>query len=170
MRAFAALAVLALVACARSSVDPSVQPPPAAEDVAWLGLDGGVGLAYFHFAGHIDAVDVAFSADGHFRWTIDGCDFGHVDEGTWRVVSRDARGITIELAPRRGMALTWVASMAFNQQAESVTARVDTEHGRAMEVTVDRGGGKSDVQAWAPGRVCAVCGHMGPIDQPRACP
>lgn len=106
----------------------------------------------------VDATNLEIKADGTFRWTIEGCDFGGGDCGVWKahpeggIVLRPAAGDT---------SFEWMGS-GFRDAASALRVT------RVGDTVVIRGtvGGEVRDQKWELGRVCAQCGGtLGPTGQ-----
>lgn len=105
----------------------------------------------YHREGAIDAENLDLDvAAGTFRWGIDGCDFGGAATGT----VREEAG-------------TWVLTGDVGVWPGHTVRVRPTPSG--FELVRDIGG-EPDVQRWAPGGVCAVCGgSLGPSAGPIPC-
>ena len=146
------LSVVALLGCSGRTVaaDDGAVAPPAAER-------GASDTTIYHLDGMVDAVNLALLADGTFHWTIDGCDFFGGDCGVW--VPEGSGAI---LTPNAGVAaFNWVNGGTFAARAVRVTLRPGPagDQVTASGLQLD---GQPFKQTWNEGRICAMCGGLGP--------
>ncbi len=118
----------------------------------------------YHLPDQADASNLVLDADGTFRWTIEGCDLGGGDCGTWK----RSQPHTIVLQPSPGKAsFQWSSGGGISP---TTALNVSSNAGSAdLVIEVPQKGEKPTVARWKPGRVCAVCGGgAGPTGQ-KAC-
>jgi hypothetical protein len=107
-----------------------------------------------------DAVNLVLEADGTFRWTIEGCDFGGGDCGIWK----RSQPHTIVLLPSPGATdFQWAGGVGI----EKITSmNVVGDPGGDLVTEIPSPGEKPLAQRWKQGRVCSVCGGTtGPTGQ-----
>lgn len=161
---FASCALLigvSAAACGGSTIDPSPSPastsstsapPPAAP------ADGSGAPAVWHKA-QVDATNLRIDANGWFRWSIDGCDFGGGDGGRWE--PHPEGGIVLKPGPGYDF-FEWSAD-GFRDHA--VALRL-TRTGDTIQVSGTMENGDVIEQTWKEGCVCPVCGgNLGPTGQ-----
>jgi len=154
------LALLLFVGCGgstepapTSSSSPSASPSgtPATNDPA--AFEG-----VFHHE-QVDATNLRIDSDGHFHWTIEGCDFSGGDEGRWK--AHPEGGILLE--PANGYDYFEWSSGGFRDRA--VALRLTLE-GDVLTVKGTMDNGEPISQTWKAGCVCPVCGgNLGPTGQ-----
>ena len=115
----------------------------------------------FHLPGPWDATSLGLWDDGTFLWEINGCDFGFVGCGSWQLI-----GTTIVLSPRPGSATLQWPTVEGTVIADHVDVS-ETDAGANVEVFL-HDGSRVD-QMWTHGRICPVCGGLGPRSEPVAC-
>ena len=105
----------------------------------------------------VDATNLEIRADGAFQWTIEGCDFGGGQCGSWT----EANG---KLALSGGPpGLEWSHDGSFKAR---VTDIVVTKTGEDLLVSGLTKDGRAFTQTWKKGRSCAICGgQLGPTGQ-----
>ncbi len=108
----------------------------------------------------VDATNLVLEADGTFRWTIDGCDFGGGDCGVWK----RSQPHTIVLLPSPGKTkFNWNGGVGVSAVTEM---NVVGDPSGDLVMQISSPGEKPLAQRWKQGRVCAVCGGgLGPTGQ-----
>lgn len=115
----------------------------------------------YYLPDQADASNLVLDADGTFHWTIEGCDFGGGDCGTWK----RSQPHTIVLQPSPGKpTFQWASGGGVGQVA---SVNVASNAGSTdLVIDVPQKGEKPTVARWKQGRVCAVCGGgTGPTGQ-----
>lgn len=155
---------LGLAACHATTTDPpqtaSVPTAAPARDAAPPRDAAPQPTPVFHLS-QVDETNIALLPNGAFVWRIFGCDFSGGGDGRWVALGPKH----YQLLPSKGTTLEWPGKGGVG----AVTS-VDVEvmptgelHTHTLAVT-----GPLD-QIWQPGRVCAVCGGLGPSGQPVIC-
>jgi hypothetical protein len=119
----------------------------------------------YHVAGAADAVNLVLEADGTFRWTLDGCDFGDGDCGVWKK-SQPHTIVLLSSAATANATFAWNMGVGVS---ETTRLDVSTDASGDLIVSLPQEGAKPTAQRWVKGRVCAICeGGDGPSGQ-QAC-
>jgi len=105
----------------------------------------------------VDATNLELRADGLYQWSIEGCDFGGGQCGTWK--ADDEGNIVLESG---SAAVEWSYDGSFKQVVQTLTIKKNGGDVTVLGVT-DKG--KSFEQSWKKGRSCAICGNVGPTGQ-----
>lgn len=106
----------------------------------------------------VDATNLEIRADGFYQWSIEGCDFGGGQCGTWKT---DASGnVVLESGDAD---IEWSYGGSFKQIVRTIQLKKSGDDVTVLGVTDT---GKSFEQSWKKGRSCAVCGgNLGPTGQ-----
>ncbi|CAN5162804.1 hypothetical protein BH09MYX1_BH09MYX1_28970 [soil metagenome] len=117
----------------------------------------------FHSDMGPDERNLVIDGDGTFFWEIFGCDFGGGDCGVWRNT-----GTTVVLTPRPpATSMSWATPPEVTGKVVKI---VLSEHGGNLEAHGTTALGKTFVQLWYPGQICAPCGDsLGPSGKLYAC-
>jgi hypothetical protein len=109
----------------------------------------------YHLLDRVDAFSLEISADGTFRWGINGCDFWFHSAGVWK----QSRAGLIITPPTGEDALDWPVGYSFRKEVTRVELYVGADG-----VLVASGSGTDGrfQQRWGHGGVCAECGTLGP--------
>lgn len=111
----------------------------------------------YHLA-QVDATNLDVRADGTYQWSIEGCDFGGGQCGTWKTNEEGA--LVLESG---GADIEWSYGGSFRQVMQTLTVKKNGEDVTVFGVTKT---GKSFEQSWTKGRSCALCGgNLGPTGQ-----
>jgi hypothetical protein len=118
----------------------------------------------YYLPDQADASNLVLEPDGTFHWTIEGCDFGGGDCGTWKrsqphtIVLQPSPGkTTFQWGSGGGVSATTSVNIASNAGSTDLV------------VDVPQQGAKPLAARWKLGRICAVCGGgTGPTGQ-KAC-
>lgn len=106
----------------------------------------------------VDATNLDLRADGTYQWSIEGCDFGGGQCGTWK--QDDAGNL---LLTGGSAEIVWTFEGSFKQPMRTLAVKKD---GEDVTVVGETKGGKQVSQKWKKGRRCAVCGgNVGPTGQ-----
>lgn len=117
---------------------------------------GVVGV--FHLS-RVDATNLEIRADGFYKWSIEGCDFGGGQCGYWKT-GEGGKSIILDGGP----ATEWSHDGSFKARVTQLRVTPDGQGG--VEVQGITTGAESFRQTWEGGRVCAVCGgSLGPTGQ-----
>jgi hypothetical protein len=157
--------VLGLAACGGGTADVGgtpgggTSPAPGGTSTATPATpaapDPVVGI--YHLS-QVDATNLELRADGTYRWTIEGCDFGGGQCGYWK------KALSGEVMLSAGDAdLEWSWDGSFKQKMRwlSVTKTAD-----GVRVVGETSSSQKVTQDWKTGRSCAVCGgNLGPTGQ-----
>jgi hypothetical protein len=107
----------------------------------------------------VDATNLQIRADGTYTWTIEGCDFGGGQCGTWR----SGLGGTVILEADKDE-MEWTHDGSFKQRVQ--TLRVEKDGTKGVTVQGITSDGQAFRQSWSAGRACAICGgNLGPTGQ-----
>lgn len=118
--------------------------------------EAGPLVGVYHLA-QVDATNLEIRADGAFQWTIEGCDFGGGQCGSW---TRQDGKLVLSGGPP---GLEWSYAGSF---AAKLRALVVTKNGDDLLVAGQTVDGEAFTQTWKKGRSCAVCGgQLGPTGQ-----
>jgi hypothetical protein len=142
-RAAGATWVLAAPVEAPPPLDPKVADAPA--------------LGTYHLD-QVDATNLDIRADGSYQWSIEGCDFGGGQCGTWK--QNDAGNLVLESGSAE---IEWSYDGSFKQPLRTLSVK---KNGEDVSVVGETKDGKTFTQSWKKGRSCAVCGgNLGPTGQ-----
>lgn len=120
-------------------------------------------IGVFHVPNVSDAINISINDDRTFHWELDGCDTFFDGGGSW-----ETDGDSLTLIPSSGdRELFW----PFHPLVFRVTdVRVSDggQRGEEIRVVTSDVDGTIREQVWQKGRVCPVCGLVGP-EELRAC-
>jgi hypothetical protein len=112
-------------------------------------------LGTYHLT-QVDATNLQLTADGVYRWTIEGCDFGGGQCGHW---TKNDKGEILLTAER----LEWSWDGSFKQSMRWLKVKPTAE---GVHIEGETDAYEHVEQDWAKGRSCAVCGgNLGPTGQ-----
>jgi hypothetical protein len=144
LRSFALL----LVACGGTTTPSESAPGSPEAEAPTVGV--------YHLD-QVDATNLEIRADGAFQWTIEGCDFGGGQCGSWE--KKDGKLVLSGGPP----GLEWSHDGSFKAK---LRALVVTRDGDDLLVAGQTETGESFTQTWKKGRSCAICGgQLGPTGQ-----
>jgi hypothetical protein len=136
----------------RSST-PTKEAAPSAPPSAPTDLVG-----IYHLT-QVDATNLELRADGTYTWTIEGCDFGGGQCGTWKA---GLGGAVVLEADKDEM--EWMHDGSFKRRVK--TLRVEKDGAKGVTVQGITDDGEAFKQSWSAGRACAICGgNLGPTGQ-----
>lgn len=148
----------ALAACTGGATpigDQASAPASAPGDATPAAPDPVVGV--YHLS-QVDATNLQLDADGTFRWTIEGCDYGGGQCGRW---TKDAAGEIMLSAGDAELEWSWDGSFKQGMRWLRVSKTSDGVH-----VEGETTSSEHVRQEWKAGRACAVCGgNLGPTGQ-----
>lgn len=111
----------------------------------------------------VDATNLEIKSDGTFRWSIEGCDFGGGDCGTWTL---DPDGLGIRLNGTREGGFTWSSDGSFKTPVTSLRVTRTNDASAVLVTDPNDASASKPSQRWESGRVCAICGgNLGPTGQ-----
>lgn len=151
--------VTALAACTGGATpigdEPTSPAASAPTESTPTAPDPVVGV--YHLS-QVDATNLQLDADGTFRWTIEGCDFGGGQCGTW---TKNASGEIMLSAGDAELEWSWDGSFRQGMRWLRVSKTADGVH-----VEGETTSSEHVTQEWEAGRSCAVCGgNLGPTGQ-----
>ncbi len=145
--------LLLLVACGGST-----DATPTGSSGSSGGTATGAALVGTYHLSEVDATNLDVRSDGTYQWSIEGCDFGGGQCGTW--TTKDEGTIVLESG---GADIEWSYGGSFRQVVKTLTVKKNGEDVTVVGVT---SAGESFEQPWTKGRSCAVCGgSLGPTGQ-----
>lgn len=152
------LCFVAVAACGGTTSDTTSGSSGSSGSTPTPSSPNGSAVVGIYHLDQVDATNLEIRSDGSYQWSIEGCDFGGGQCGTWK---SNAEGV---LALESGSApVEWSYGGSFRAELTRLAVKKDGDDVLVLGETKD---GKSFEQSWKKGRSCALCGgQLGPTGQ-----